>query len=112
MSDSPDNLPTRAELARELLRFKMLEYADEFCASWLVDQEFYLYDAAVAQRFPHAENELATRVEFCVMLGNLGALAGGWWAWPSSEGHDPVFVPLAEWTERYARWQNVRRTQL
>lgn len=115
MSDSPDDLPTRAELARELLRFKMLEYADELCASWLVDQEFHLYEAAVMQRFPHAKDDLTARVDFCVMLGNLGALANGWWALPGSvgrDGYDLVFVPLAEWTEHYARWQAAQRSQL
>ena len=45
--DPADGLPTRAALARELLRYKMEDYSENsFCASWLVDLEFELWEAA------------------------------------------------------------------
>lgn len=42
--------PTRAHLARELVRYKMEEYSEDFfCAGWLVDLEFQLWNAAEVQ---------------------------------------------------------------
>ncbi|HBJ87789.1 MAG TPA: hypothetical protein DDZ88_28815, partial [Verrucomicrobiales bacterium] len=79
MSDESDILPTRAELARDLLLHVMRDYAEESCASWLVDQEFYLWEAAHEGRFPHATDEAGARSAFCKRLGALGALAGGRW---------------------------------
>jgi len=44
---STEPSPTRAELARELLRYKMEDYSQNgFCASWLVDLEWELWEAA------------------------------------------------------------------
>lgn len=43
MSNIPPS-PTREELARELLLYKMKEYSqDGFCASWMMDVEFDLW---------------------------------------------------------------------
>jgi hypothetical protein len=94
MPSEPDDLPTRAELARDLLLHVMRDYAEESCASWLVDQEFHLWEASFLGRFPHATDEAGARVDFCKRLDDLGTLAGGWWAWPSSvgrTGHQEVF---------------------
>ncbi len=45
--DPADGLPTRAALARELLRYKMEDYSENgFCASWQVNLEFELWEAA------------------------------------------------------------------
>ena len=45
--DPADSLPSRPALARELLLYKMKEYSqDGFCATWLVDLEFELWEAA------------------------------------------------------------------
>ena len=106
--DSPDNLPTRAELARDLLLHVMRDYADELCASWLMDQEFYLWEAAHLGRFPHTVDEAGARTDFCKRLGDLGALANGWWAWPDSvgrTGHQEVFLSVDEFHPFYVAWQ-------
>ncbi len=102
--DQPDTLPTRAELARDLLLYEMKDYAGESGASWLVDQEFLLYEAACFERFPRAKDADGARVDLAKRLGDLGALALGWWAWPDSvgrTGHEPVFLPVEEFLRFY-----------
>ena len=54
--DAADGLPSRAALARELLRYKMEDYSENgFCASWLVDLEFELWEAADRDSPPEDE---------------------------------------------------------
>ena len=106
--DEPDGLPSRAELARELLLRFMCDFAEESCASWLVDQQFELWEAAFLGRFPETTSIFGPREDFCKRLGDLGTLANGWLACASSvrpEGHERVFLSTDEFHPFYVGWQ-------
>ena len=91
--------PTRADLARELLRYKMQESSqDGFCASWLVDLEWELWtEADQSESAPEREHIRSTSRECRV----LAEIAGGWWAWDNEMAakNNPVFVPMQRWLE-------------
>jgi hypothetical protein len=104
--------PTMAELARELLLYKMQEYSEALCASWLSNAEFDIWElgepGASDPGGPdwQRQNALACR--------KLGALAGGWWVYDRARhqdgeagwtGENPHFIALTEWTERHAAWR-------
>lgn len=96
MEEDPPS-PTRADLARELLRYKMEDYLENgFCASWLVDLEFELSKAA--DEIEPDERRTRT-VEFSRECRVLADIAGGLWAWdvelPGAE--NPVFITLDRW---------------
>jgi hypothetical protein len=95
--DPTNGMPSRAELARELLRYKMEEYSQYgFCASWLIDLEFELWEAAERDSPVEDEMFMVTTSRECRRLAEL---ASGWWAWDNDvPGADnPVFMPLEEW---------------
>lgn len=104
MTTETQKSPTRAELARELLLYKMEEYSEDgFCASWLVDLEYELWNAADQPEDPAPLGcwTKSTSKE-CRILAEI---AGGWWVFeddsrPGEEG--PVFLPMARWLERLA----------
>ncbi len=103
MNDSTEPSPTRADLARELLRYKMLEYSEDFaCATWLVDLEFDVWkwcdegSSGVGKEY---------NIRFSRECRALAEIAGGWWVYedetvPSDDG--PVFIPMARWLEKLA----------
>lgn len=97
--DSPG--PTRAELARELLRYKMMEYSqDGFYASWLHDLEYELWKAAdwPSPSDKQAEHIVPTSRE----CRTLAEIAGGWWVYEDETRPDergPVFIPMARWLQ-------------
>ena len=98
MPDDPPS-PTRADLARELLLYKMEEYSEEFaCASWLMGLEFRLWSYGEMVSTDPKE-------QFSIKLGKelrtLSEIAGGWWAWDDeiSPNDNPVFMPLEKWQE-------------
>lgn len=90
--------PTRAELARELLRYRMLEYSQEFfCATWLLDLEFELWASAEVAN-PGSKREYV--VSLSKELRILAGIAGGWWAYEDETRSDedgPIFVPMDRW---------------
>ena len=96
--DPADSLPSRPALARELLLYKMKEYSqDGFCATWLVDLEFELWEAADKTLPATGESYAMAVSKECRPLAQI---AGGWWAWPlnlTPNDPAPVFVSLAEW---------------
>jgi hypothetical protein len=102
MSDTP-LLPTRVELARELLRYKMEDYSQNgFCASWLIDLEWDLWTASEKSDPDPAER---MTVEFSRECRVLGEIANGWWVWedktrPAEVG--PVFITMERWLEKLA----------
>lgn len=106
MADDPQ-FPTRDELARELLRYKMLEYSDDFfCATWLVDLEFELWDYAA---LPNPDSRSEHSVALSKELRVLGEIAGGWWVYedetcPNESG--PVFISMDRWHERLSGRQS------
>jgi len=101
MPTSPPS-PTRAELARELLRYKMEEYSQNgFCASWLVDLEFELWNEVERpDSLPGSEYILSASRE-CRALAEI---AGGWWAWDGDKpaGDNPVFMSMERWQKLLA----------
>lgn len=104
---SEPSSPTRADLARELLRYKMMEYSqDGFCATWLVDLEWDLWRAA-EQIDPSPAQEYTIKVsQECRQLAEI---AGGWWVYedetcPREPG--PVFVSSARWQEILEKHQS------
>ncbi len=95
--DPTDGLPTRAALARELLLYKMEDYSQNgFCASWLEDLEFELWEAA--DRDSPSEREMFT-VNTSRECRLLAELCGGWWAWDAemTGADNPVFMPMERW---------------
>ncbi len=90
--------PTRAYLARELLRYKMEEHSQYgFCASWMVDLEWDLWYAAdQGDSSPFSADTISTSRE----CRTLAQIAGGWWVYgdetrPGEPG--PIFVPMDRW---------------
>lgn len=97
--DPTDGLPSRAALARELLRYKMEEYSQYgFYASWLKDLEFELWEPKARDSPSEHEMIMVTTSRECRRLAEL---AGGWWAWDNEvPGADnPVFMPLDRWLQ-------------
>ena len=96
--DPVDGLPSRVALARELLLYKMKEYSqDGFCATWLVDLEFELWEAAEKATPVKGESYVMAVSKECRPLAEI---AGGWWSWPDNAGPNdeaPVFVSLTKW---------------
>ena len=95
--DPADGLPTRAALARELLRYKMEDYSENgFCASWLVDLEFALWEAADRDS-PSGDGMFTVNTSRECRL--LAELCGGWWAWDKAAypGENPVFMHMERW---------------
>ena len=101
MPASPPS-PTRAELAQELLRYKMEEYSQNgFCASWLVDLEFELWNEVDRpETLPKREYILSASRE-CRILAEI---AGGWWTWEEGKpaADNPVFIPMERWLKLLA----------
>ena len=103
--------PTLAELARELLLYKMQEYSEAMCASWLTDSEFEGWElgepGASNPRTPEWQRQNALDCR------KLGEMAGGWWVYdsrpadgsPGWQGENPHFISLTEWRERHAAWR-------
>lgn len=97
--DPADGLPTRVALARELLLLKMVDYSQNgFCASWLKDLEFELWEAA--ERVSPSEYQLST-VTTSRECHLLAELAGGWWAWDKdvAGAENPVFMSMERWLQ-------------
>ena len=97
--------PTLAELARELLLYRMKEYSEAMCASWLSGTEFDVWELAE----PGAANpeELAWQRQNGLDCRKLGELASGWWVYDGSrhEGGGLHFITLSDWHERHAAWR-------
>lgn len=95
--------PTRAELARELLLYKMREYSqDGFCASWLHGLETELWQLAAS---PPANEVAGFPPAFFRQIHQLALLADGWWVWETAsipESSGPVFISLSAWEKRHA----------
>lgn len=98
MSNLPPS-PTRADLARELLLYKMEEYSEDFaCASWLVDLEFQLWGYGdIASTAPEEQYSIKLGRE----LRSLSEIAGGWWVFgagvPPHENR--VFMLIERWLQ-------------
>lgn len=94
---------SRKALARELLYYKMREYSqDGFCASWLVDLEFEIWNKARSSTQTTETGEstwLKAQARECY---GLGEVAGGWWVWRKTgnyEKNNKAFISMTEWME-------------
>ena len=82
---------------------------DCYCAGWLLDCEHEIWEM-VAAPGPAADYRWGMAQVTAVALERLRVLSaacGGWVRWRDRDRErtgGPVFVPLAEWTERHARW--------
>ena len=100
----PEN-PTREELARALLLYKMREYSEAMCASWLSDMEFDVWELGnlgdSGSREPDGQRRNARDCR------KLGEIASGWWVWEAARQREenPHFISLTEWTGRHAAWR-------
>lgn len=94
-----------ADLARELLLYKMREYSEELhCAGWLCDLEFLLWEIPEQQDHPAVQ----ARRQCASECRELAELAGGWWVYedetrPGERG--PVFIPMERWLQILQRRQ-------
>ena len=104
--------PTMAELARELLLYKMREYSDAMCASWLSNAEFDIWE--LGEPGASDPGEPGWQRQNGLTCRKLGTLAGGWWVYGRARhqdgeagwtGENPHFIALTEWTERHAAWR-------
>ncbi len=91
---------TQAEAAGKLEDFMMELSQDCYCAMWLVDLEFYLWDTLQGKpdRYsfrPLTDGEIDR-------LRALSTSAGGWITWPH-KGH-MGFVSFEEWAPIYAKY--------
>ncbi len=102
MSDSSP-APSRADLARELLRYKMEDFSQNgFCASWLIDLEWELWFAAEKTDLDPREKWAVETSRECRVLGEI---AGGWWVYEDKtrQGEPgPVFITMERWLEKLA----------
>jgi hypothetical protein len=75
--------PTRADLARELLLYKMREYSqDGFCASWLSCLEVELWQLATNATSSPLSGQADTHgfpSSFYREIHQLALIADGWW---------------------------------
>ena len=103
--------PTIAELARELLLYRMREYSEAMCASWLSCAEYDIWELGESGRSDPKEAAWLRRI--ALDCRKLSAMASGWWVYDSNakaagenawSGQNPHFITLTEWKERYAAW--------
>jgi len=103
MSAKPTG-PTREELARELLRYKMMEYSEDgFCATWLEDLEWDLWSNMERSDSSPAGQYAAAVSRECRQLAEI---SGSWWVYedetcPGETG--PVFVSTDRWMRLLAQ---------
>ena len=112
--------PTLAELARELLLYRMQEYSDAMCASWLVEAEYDIWDLGGPEEGTPRGSVFERRM--ALDCRKLAELCGGWWAYardvgPVALGNDesgaveqdrtgpwPQFFALPQWMEMRELW--------
>lgn len=95
--DDVEPAPTGDTPEAEALLDAMHAYAEDVCAGWLYDMEFYLWSAVKRDgRWPQADSSDARRR--APLLDQLSRMAGGWWHYEKER----TFEPLADWEKRYA----------
>lgn len=99
--DIDEEKPTGDTPEAEALLDAMHAYADEVCAGWLTDMEFYLWSAVVR------DGKYASDHPRAPLLRMLSEAAGGWWVHcttlgtPREDG-SRRFLTRAEWEPIYA----------
>jgi hypothetical protein len=81
----------------EALRERMSEISEKhWCAGWMQDLEFSLWDILQHGGLEFGNGKVA--LEDLAELQKLSDWCGGWCRW-TDEDDDAVFVPLAEWKD-------------
>jgi hypothetical protein len=87
--------PTYEELAKDMLLQLIRDTSEEcWCAGWLVDLEFILWDAMLTGKANFGWG--AANERYLIRMRYLHELAGGWWTLPKGEEFER-FVPTEEW---------------
>ena len=101
---------------QEALRDYMSELSEDYyCAGWLVDLEYVLWDVLEGNKNAFAGGEL--KDEEIQKLRDLSAKCEGWIYWDDDhETHNPLefgesFIPLGLWKIKFAVWKENRRGQ-
>jgi hypothetical protein len=91
--------PTPEELAQDLLSRMMCDISEDcFCAGWMNELEYDLWEALESGNRSYGMCEIRERD--MARLKRLHELAGGWWIFPV--GGDLHFVTTQEWLSIYA----------
>jgi hypothetical protein len=99
--DPDDGMISRSALAKETLLYRMKQMSDDFfCASWLSDLEFIVWDMTFGKQQSFAGVDVTD--EMAKSFRDLAILSDGWWIWdddadPSEE--NPVFITMKRWKE-------------
>ena len=92
--------PTHEELVKEALLRMMLDLSEDcWCAHWLHNLEFTLWEAMMT-----GKTSLGFGVRDCDLarMKHLHEMAGGWWIWTGGE-EENRFVTTEEWLEILAK---------
>lgn len=89
----------------EVLIFRMKQLSEDiYCASWLNDLEFRVWDMAFGGENTLGDTPVTDRM--AKSFRDIAALADGWWVWPDTvgeDGSDAIFIPMNRWKECLAR---------
>ena len=87
--------PTHEELVREALLRMMSDLSEDcWCAGWMTDLEFTLWEALTTGARELGWDGIEERD--LSRLKHLHAMAGGWWVWDKSDTGNR-FVTSEEW---------------
>jgi len=83
----------------EELRTRMKRISQyEYCAGWLVDLEFFIW------QYAHDPNSEWYKTYNLTYLIELAKEISGWWVADKEQNFKKVFISLEEWTEKYKNW--------
>jgi hypothetical protein len=123
MPDPIDHMPTRAEMAHELLLYRVRQLStDLFDNTWDDDIEFELWQAVTAESEPYRFRQVDFAARMAAYFRHLSTLAGGWWAardaledlgvpLPPDDSSGIVFLPLTDWAVAFEAWQKAHHAE-
>ena len=92
---------TYEELAKDTLLRTMQDMSEDcWCAGWMMDLEFTLWDAMHSGKADFGWG--IVKEQDLIRMKHLHELAGGWWIWAAGEGHER-FVTTDEWLKILSR---------
>ena|SRR6266508_2586202 len=97
-----EGLSEEARIAAEILQRLMSDISEEtWCAGWLSDLEYLLWDVVVGERPDWCDPEIPKQLRF------LSDRCGGWIVWDRARGQE--YLPLNAWLSRHASWREAKR---
>ena len=97
-------LSREARIAAGLLARVMSDISEDvWCAGWLTEVEYILWDAIARERPDWCVREEIEQLKF------LSERCGGWIVWDKERGRR--FVRMEDWLDRYARWRSKREEE-